>query len=40
MRYCIGAGIVAESEPAREWEETMEKAGVVRGLQRHRCQID
>jgi anthranilate/para-aminobenzoate synthase component I len=34
MRYCIGAGIVAESEPSREWEETMEKAGVVMALRR------
>ena len=28
----VGAGIVADSEPAREWDETMHKAGVLRIL--------
>lgn len=28
--YSVGAGIVAESDPAREWEETMHKAGILR----------
>jgi para-aminobenzoate synthetase component 1 len=32
ISYSVGAGIVAESVPRREWEETMQKAGVMRGL--------
>jgi len=30
--YCVGAGIVADSDPAREWEETLSKG---RALARH-----
>jgi para-aminobenzoate synthetase component I len=30
--YSVGAGIVAESEPEAEWEETCVKAGVLRAL--------
>ena len=36
LSYSVGAGIVAESVPRREWEETMAKAGVLVGL-RGRC---
>jgi para-aminobenzoate synthetase component I len=32
LDYHVGAGIVADSEPAAEWEETMEKAEILRGL--------
>ena len=32
LTYGAGAGIVADSVPALEWEETMQKAGVIRGL--------
>ena len=32
LSYSVGAGIVAESDPAREWEETLEKAGVIRAM--------
>ncbi|MBX3376237.1 MAG: anthranilate synthase component I family protein [Phycisphaeraceae bacterium] len=32
ISYSVGAGIVAESVPRREWEETMQKAGVIRGV--------
>ena len=27
--YCVGAGIVADSDPASEWEETLAKARVL-----------
>ncbi len=27
--YCVGAGIVADSDPESEWEETMAKARVL-----------
>ncbi len=30
--YGVGAGIVAESDPRREWEETMDKARVMRSV--------
>lgn len=33
--YFAGAGIVAESIPAREWQETLDKAAVMRNLARH-----
>ncbi|MCC7387137.1 MAG: chorismate-binding protein [Phycisphaerales bacterium] len=29
FRYCVGAGIVADSDPGAEWEETIAKARVV-----------
>ena len=29
ISYSVGAGIVAESVPAKEWEETLAKAGVM-----------
>ena len=32
LTYGAGAGIVADSVPALEWEETMQKAGVVTGI--------
>ncbi len=32
LDYSVGAGIVAESEPAAEWEETMDKAGAIVSL--------
>lgn len=32
VSYSVGAGIVADSEPGREFEETMQKAGVLLGL--------
>ncbi|MCB9840718.1 MAG: anthranilate synthase component I family protein [Phycisphaeraceae bacterium] len=32
LSYSVGAGIVADSDPAREWDETVHKAGVLRGL--------
>lgn len=35
VSYSVGAGIVAESVPRREWEETMVKAGVIRKAERH-----
>jgi para-aminobenzoate synthetase component 1 len=31
LSYCVGAGIVADSDPEAEWEETLAKAGVVGG---------
>jgi para-aminobenzoate synthetase component 1 len=31
VTWHVGAGIVAESDPQREWEETLAKAGVLRG---------
>jgi isochorismate synthase EntC len=34
LDYSVGAGIVAESDPEREWEETLAKAGVLRALAR------
>jgi para-aminobenzoate synthetase component 1 len=33
LDYSIGAGIVADSDPEAEWEETLAKAGILRGLQ-------
>ncbi len=30
LRYSVGAGIVADSDPASEWRETVDKAGVLR----------
>jgi para-aminobenzoate synthetase component 1 len=32
LDYSVGAGIVAESDPAAEWAETMDKAGIVSAL--------
>jgi len=32
ITYSVGAGIVAESDARREWEETLEKAGVMGSL--------
>lgn len=32
--YSVGAGIVADSDPAAEWRETIEKAGVLRAIAR------
>jgi len=32
LDYSVGAGIVAESDPAAEWDETMEKARVMERL--------
>lgn len=32
LHFDVGAGIVAESDPASEWEETMVKAGVLTSL--------
>jgi para-aminobenzoate synthetase component 1 len=32
VTYPVGAGIVADSLPAQEWEETMLKAGILRNL--------
>lgn len=29
LSYGVGAGIVADSDPAREWEETLQKAGIL-----------
>lgn len=31
LRYSVGAGIVADSVPASEWQETLVKAGVISG---------
>lgn len=31
LSYCVGAGIVADSEPEAEWAETLAKAGVLAG---------
>jgi para-aminobenzoate synthetase component 1 len=31
--YSVGAGIVAESIPAREWQETLDKARILRAIQ-------
>lgn len=30
LEYCVGAGIVVESDPGREWHETIDKARVLR----------
>jgi para-aminobenzoate synthetase component 1 len=30
LDYAVGAGIVADSDPAAEWQETLDKAGVLR----------
>jgi len=38
LDYSVGAGIVAESDPRREWEETMHKAGAILGLAGERRQ--
>jgi para-aminobenzoate synthetase component 1 len=32
LDYSVGAGIVAESDPASEWQETLDKAGVLRDI--------
>ncbi|MFN0010216.1 MAG: anthranilate synthase component I family protein [Phycisphaerales bacterium] len=32
LDYSVGAGIVADSHPEREWEETLDKAGVLSSL--------
>jgi para-aminobenzoate synthetase component 1 len=32
LSYWVGAGIVAESEPASEWDETLAKAGAIRAI--------
>lgn len=32
LSYAVGAGIVADSDPASEWEETLAKAGVIEKL--------
>ena len=34
LSYPVGAGIVADSDPASEWEETLVKAGVLGGVTR------
>ena len=34
LTYGVGAGIVADSDPASEFSETMDKAGVLLGLAR------
>jgi anthranilate/para-aminobenzoate synthase component I len=36
LTYGVGAGIVADSDPQSEWEETLAKAGVIMGLARER----
>lgn len=35
LDYSVGAGIVADSHPEREWEETLEKAGALNSLRAH-----
>jgi anthranilate/para-aminobenzoate synthase component I len=35
LRYSVGAGIVADSDPASEWQETLVKAGVISGSLQH-----
>jgi len=32
LHYSVGAGIVADSDPESEWQETLDKAGVLRAL--------
>jgi anthranilate synthase component 1 len=32
LHYGVGAGIVADSDPAAEWEETLAKAAIIRDL--------
>jgi para-aminobenzoate synthetase component 1 len=32
LDYSVGAGIVADSDPASEWRETLDKAGILRGI--------
>ncbi|MBS0190124.1 MAG: anthranilate synthase component I family protein [Phycisphaerales bacterium] len=32
LDYCVGAGIVSDSDPRAEWEETMVKAGILTRL--------
>ncbi len=32
LRYSVGAGIVADSQPVSEWQETLVKAGAIRSL--------
>jgi para-aminobenzoate synthetase component 1 len=32
LDFDVGAGVVAESDPALEWHETMVKAGVIQSL--------
>ncbi len=32
LRYSVGAGIVADSDPASEWQETMDKAGFLASM--------
>jgi para-aminobenzoate synthetase component 1 len=32
LDYAVGAGIVADSAPEQEWQETLDKAGVLRNL--------
>ncbi len=34
VEYAVGAGIVADSDPKAEWEETLVKAGPLRALER------
>lgn len=34
LEYPVGAGIVAESDPAQEWDETLAKADIIRTLDR------
>jgi len=34
LNYSVGAGIVADSDPEAEWRETLDKAGILRGVTR------